>query len=128
MTQQAMGGLARVTAFEDRLRRKALHVGTYEAAIHNMLRRIADQADRGKQFYLYRVHLVPAITVRESWISDPGGFVGDVPLTEVCPPGIDVTRSEYSRGPGETLAGPRAFGDLPRPADPDPTPRCRRSG
>lgn len=91
-TVQAMGGLARVTAWEDRQRRKALHVGTYEAAIHNMLRRIADQADRGKQFYLYRVHLVPAITVRESWIPDPGGFVGDVPLTEVCPPGIDVTR------------------------------------
>lgn len=27
-----------------------------------------------------------------SWFPGPGGFVGDVPLTEVCPPGIDVTR------------------------------------
>ena len=33
----------------------ALHVGTYEAAIENMLRRMHDQDDARSQFYLYRV-------------------------------------------------------------------------
>ncbi|QDE35578.1 hypothetical protein FIV50_12755 [Microbacterium foliorum] len=36
---------------------KALHVGTYEAAIENMLRRMDDQDDGASQFYLYRVAL-----------------------------------------------------------------------
>lgn len=36
---------------------KALHVGTYEAAIENMLRRMDDQGDGASQFYLYRVAL-----------------------------------------------------------------------
>ncbi|GAA2895487.1 hypothetical protein [Microbacterium esteraromaticum] len=36
---------------------KALHVGTYEAAIENMLRRMNDELDSHAQFYLYRVKL-----------------------------------------------------------------------
>ena len=36
---------------------KALHLGTYETAIENMLRRMDDQGDGGAQFYLYRVAL-----------------------------------------------------------------------
>lgn len=90
--RQMMGGDDRVASWADRQRSKALHVGTYEAAIYNMLRRIADQADHGSQFYLCRVHLKPTITVREGWLIDPSDFVGDVILDEVCPPGIDVAR------------------------------------
>ena len=96
-----MGGDRRVARWAARQRAKALHIGTYEAAIHNMLRRIADQADRGRQFYLYRVRLVPSVTVRESWLIDPSNFVGDVVLDEVCPPGTDVTRYlNYHEDPG----------------------------
>ncbi|WP_163568589.1 hypothetical protein [Fodinicola feengrottensis] len=40
-----------------RLPDKALHVGTYEAAIENMLRRMSDQDDGAAQFYLHRVAL-----------------------------------------------------------------------
>ena len=36
---------------------KALHLGTYEAAIENMLRRMDDQGDTDASFYLYRVHV-----------------------------------------------------------------------
>jgi hypothetical protein len=36
---------------------KALHVGTYEAAIENMLRRMRDQAGATSEFYLHRVAL-----------------------------------------------------------------------
>lgn len=70
----------------------ALHVGSYEAAIQNMLRRIADQADGGKQFYLYRVRLVPTVTFREDLLVDPAPAFGDLPLRDACPPGIDVAR------------------------------------
>lgn len=34
---------------------KALHLGTYETAVENMLRRMHDEHDGGSQFYLYRV-------------------------------------------------------------------------
>ena len=91
-TRRRMGGDRRVAAWAARQRAKALHVGTYEAAIHNMLRRIHDQADQDSQFYLYRVHLRPSIAVRDGWVVDPSNFVGDVVLGKVCPPGVDVAR------------------------------------
>ncbi|GAB2493907.1 hypothetical protein GCM10027063_36710 [Promicromonospora xylanilytica] len=101
LTRQRMGGDDHVARWVQRQRAKALHVGTYEAAVHNMLRRIDDQADHGRQFYLYRVHLTPMITVREGWLVDPSNFVGDVVLDRVCPPGIDVARYlNYHEDPG----------------------------
>lgn len=96
-----MGGDKRVGAWVARQRAKALHVGTYEAAIHNMLRRIRDQADHGSQFYLYSVRLKPSVVVREGWLIDSSNFVGDVVLDEVCPPGINVARYlNYHEDPG----------------------------
>src|SRR5699024_11868511 len=86
--RRMMGGDERVTAWAARQRAKALHVGTYEAAVHNMLRRMRDQADRGNQFYLYRVHLKPSVTEREGWMVDTSKWLGDVVLAAVCPPGI----------------------------------------
>lgn len=100
-TRLRMGGEQRVAAWAARQRAKALHVGTYEAAVHNMLRRIRDQADQRSQFYLYRVHLEPSVMVREGWLIDPSNFVGDVVLDEVCPPGVDVARYlNYHEDPG----------------------------
>lgn len=100
-TRLMMGGDERVAAWAARQRAKALHVGTYEAAVHNMLRRIRDQADHGSQFHLYRVRLKPSVVLREGWLIDPSNFVGDVVLDEVCPPGIDVARYlNYYEDPG----------------------------
>lgn len=90
--RRRMERMASKASWEAKQRAKALHVGTYEAAIENMLRRMDDQGDRDSQFHLYRVHLRPDVDVRAGWLPDPGGLVGDVPLNEVCPPGIDVTR------------------------------------
>ncbi|WP_202410717.1 hypothetical protein [Brevibacterium rongguiense] len=99
--RRMMGGDERVAAWAARQQAKALHVGTYEAAVHNMLRRMRDQADHGSQFYLYRVHLKPSVTEREGWIVDPSNWLGDVVLAEVCPPGVDVTRYlNYHEDPG----------------------------
>lgn len=91
-TRMRMGGDLHVANWAARQRAKALHVGTYEAAIHNMLRRIHDQASHGSQFHLYRVHLRSSVVARKDWIIDPSDFVGDVPLAQVCPPGVDVAR------------------------------------
>lgn len=100
-TRRMMGGDRRVAAWSERQRAKALHVGTYEAAVHNMLRRMDDQADHGSQFYLYRVHLKPSVVVRKGWLVDPSNFVGDVLLDEVCPAGVDVARYlNYHEDPG----------------------------
>jgi hypothetical protein len=46
---------------------QALHVGTYEAAIESMLRRINEQGDRGSVFYLYRVRLRSDLRVAPNW-------------------------------------------------------------
>ncbi|MFD5234749.1 hypothetical protein ACFWJ5_40945 [Streptomyces qaidamensis] len=100
-TRRMMGGEQRVSAWAARQRAKALHVGTYEAAVHNMLRRIRDQADQRSQFYVYRVRLKPSVVVREGWLVDPSNFVGDVVLDEVCPPGVDAARYlNYHEDPG----------------------------
>lgn len=100
-TRMRMGGAERVAEWAARQQAKALHVGTYEAAIHNMLRRIRDQADRGSHFYLYRVHLKPSVITREGWLIDPSNFVGDVALDEACPSGVDVARYlNYHEDPG----------------------------
>lgn len=88
----AMGEDQGVAAWVERQRAKALHVGTYEAAIHNMLRRIGDQAEHGSQFYLYRVRLEPKTAVGQGWVLDPSDFLGDVLLHEVCSPGVDAAR------------------------------------
>ena len=96
-----MGGDRQVTRWAERQRANALHVGTYEAAIHNMLRRIHDQADSGSEFYLHRVRLVPTVAVREGWLVDPSNFLGDVVLDEVRPPGVDVAPYlNYQEDPG----------------------------
>jgi hypothetical protein len=71
---------------------KALHVGTYEAAIENMLRRMADQGSAGNQFYLYRLRLARNAVIEPGVHADPGNWVGDVQLAEVCAPGVDVYR------------------------------------
>ncbi|EKX60742.1 hypothetical protein Sipo8835_03120 [Streptomyces ipomoeae] len=100
-TRRMMGGEQRVSAWVAHQRAKALQVGGYEAAVHNMLRRIRDQADQRSQFYLYRVRLKSSVVVREGWLVNPGNFVGDVLLDEVCPPGVDVVRYlNYHEDPG----------------------------
>ena len=100
-TRMRMGDDERVAAWAERQRAKALHVGVYEAAVHNMLRRMRDQADHSSQFYLYRVRLKPSVIVRQGWLVDPSNWLGDVVLDDVCPPGVDVARYlNYHEHPG----------------------------
>lgn len=87
-----MGGSAAAARWDARQWQKALHVGTFESAVHNMFRRMYDQGDVGSVFYLYRVRLREDIQVAPGLQDDADDFMGDVPLEEVCPPGVDVRR------------------------------------
>lgn len=57
---------------------KALHVGTFEAALENMLRRMEDQSDSSSQFYLYRVNLRDNSPVSSAVNKEPASIFGDV--------------------------------------------------
>lgn len=71
---------------------KALHVGTYESAVHNMLRRMSDQSDKGKQFYLYGVRLRSDVVIQPGSTIDPSRKFGDVWIDEIAAPEIDFVR------------------------------------
>lgn len=70
---------------------RAIHLGTYEAAIENMLRRMSDQDGSGSQYYLYRVRLSAQAVVDPGVHPEPTDFVGNVQLEDVAP-GVDVLR------------------------------------
>jgi len=46
---------------------QALHLGTYEAAIETMLRRMRNQDDGGAQFYLFRAALRHVLTIEQGY-------------------------------------------------------------
>ncbi|WP_282776453.1 MULTISPECIES: hypothetical protein [unclassified Nocardia] len=67
------GGLSRMVSAERvrrRLLTRALHLGTYEAAVENMLRRMQNQADADSVFYLHRVTLRIAAEAIEEGFRD----------------------------------------------------------
>lgn len=116
-TIERMGSAGAVASWATRQRAKALHVGTYEAAIHNMLRRMHDQPEGHAQFYLYRVHLRPDVVVSPGCGPELVDFMGDVSLDDACPPGIDVTRyvNEHEDPGGISLAlGRQAIASVQR--------------
>ena len=91
-TRQMMGGEEAAAQWVRRQSTKALHIGTYEAAVHNMLRRMSDQGDKGEQFYLYGVRLRPEVAIQPGSMMDPSRNWGDVWLDEIASPEIDVAR------------------------------------
>ena len=116
-----MGGDEAVFEWARRQSAKALHVGTYESAIHNMLRRISDQGDRGKQFYLYCVHLKPQTVMWPEWIPDSSNFVGDWHLEDMFSPEVEAVRyvNYHEDAGGLSLAiRPSALGATQRLAIP----------
>lgn len=90
---EAMGsGVGAVERWAERQRAKALHVGTYEAAIENMFRRMDRQGGSTDQFYLYRIQLDPNRVIEPGVHQEPTNWVGDAYLAEVCAPGTSVLR------------------------------------
>lgn len=75
-----------------RQKRKALHVGSYEAAIENMFRRMRDQGGSSEQFFLYRVVLDSSCCIAPGLNDDRMGLMGDIELSELCDPSQNVYR------------------------------------
>ena len=84
-----VGGLER---WAKRQKAKALHIGTYEAAIENMFRRMRDQGGSAEHFYLYRVQLSLDCVIEAGVHDEPNDFVGDAHLADVCSPGVNTFR------------------------------------
>lgn len=91
-TRLRMGGDTAVARWAARQRARALHIGTYEAAVHNMFRRIHDQSGAGETFFLYRVTLRTDIVLQDGCGPEVVDFMGDAALSDVCAPGIDAVR------------------------------------
>lgn len=81
-----------VEQWADGQKTKALHLGTYEAAIENMFRRIQDQDGSTQRFWLYRVRLRSDCVIEPGVHPEPTSFVGDTQLSEVTAPGVNVFR------------------------------------
>jgi hypothetical protein len=75
-----------------RQKSKALHLGTYEAAIENMFRRMRDQGDDDTQFYLYRAQLTSECVIEPGVHAEPTNWLGDAQLAEVCAPHVQAFR------------------------------------
>lgn len=88
---EQMLGPGAVERWRQKQLRKLLHLGTYAAAIENMLRRQTNQNDQG-HFFLYRVRLNADAAVGPNVIDDPGGMVGDVQPEAVLGPHYSIVR------------------------------------
>ncbi|MFL6119351.1 hypothetical protein [Actinophytocola sp.] len=83
----------RVDALVERQLSQTLHVGTYEAAIENMLRRMDDQDDGASQFYLHRVALaVDPDRVNEGYRDENHEEAAHLATTELRQSGLDAVR------------------------------------
>ncbi|MEV8548083.1 hypothetical protein [Streptomyces sp. NPDC051572] len=72
---------------------KALHLGTYEAAIENMYRHMRDQRDADSAFFLYRVHINVAPTrINPGYRDEKDEAAADISITELTDSGLDAVR------------------------------------
>jgi hypothetical protein len=86
------GAPGAVERWADRQKSKALHLGSYEAAIENLFRRMRNQDDDGAQFYLYRVQLTRDCVIEPGIHPEPTNLLGDANLADVCRPDVQVLR------------------------------------
>jgi hypothetical protein len=72
---------------------KALHLGTYEAAIENMYRRMRDQADEHSAFYLHRVRInVAPDRVNPGFRDENDEPAADISISELTDLELDAVR------------------------------------
>jgi hypothetical protein len=67
----------------ERLENKALHVGTYEAAIESMLRKMRDEDMAGERFWLYRVELRRKVTIELGYRNETFEEVAQITQAEL---------------------------------------------
>lgn len=82
----------RVEGFRRRHENQAIHVGTYEAAVDSMLRRMRNQGDQGSVFYLHRVRLRPDLVIEPGWRDENTGEAAQITSFDLADHGIDGIR------------------------------------
>ncbi|MET3142528.1 UNVERIFIED_ORG: hypothetical protein ABIB13_002245 [Arthrobacter sp. UYEF2] len=92
-------GLRAIGWREDQLKRhqkkwenQAIHLGTYEAAIDSMLRRMRNQDDQHSVFYLHRVRLRPDLVIEPGWRDENSAQAASVTTFDLASQGIDGIR------------------------------------
>jgi hypothetical protein len=72
---------------------KALHLGTYEAAIENMLRRMRNQADARSTFYLHRVQVdIAPGRINQGLRDENDEPAADIDVSDIDRDGLDAIR------------------------------------
>lgn len=71
---------------------QAIHLGTYEAAIDSMLRRMRDENDQNKVFYLHRVRLRSDLVIEPEWRDENSAKAAKITTFDLMDEGIDGIR------------------------------------
>ncbi|WP_133247105.1 hypothetical protein [Pseudarthrobacter sp. AG30] len=71
---------------------QALHIGTYEAALESMLRRMTEQDDRQSAFYLHRVRLGHGLQIEPGYRDENKVPAAKITSTTLADEGVDVIR------------------------------------
>jgi len=82
----------RLDSYRRRHESQALHLGTYEAAIESMLRRMRNQGDRNSQFYLHRVRLREGLAIEPGWRDENNAEAAAMTSIDLAIQGVDVIR------------------------------------
>jgi len=85
----ASGGVA---GWASRQKAQALHIGTYEAAIENMLRHMFERGAEQKQFYLYRVVLNDDCKILDEVHPEPPAAWGSTAVNDILGNSLEVYR------------------------------------
>lgn len=71
---------------------QALHVGTYEAAIESMLRRMRDQGDAASKFFLYRVALRADLAIEPGYRDENEEEAAQITQSQISAAGVQAIR------------------------------------
>lgn len=71
---------------------QALHIGTYEAALESMLRRMSQQGAQHQKFFLYRVRLRQGLKIEPGWRNENYSPAAKITSTSLAEQGVDAIR------------------------------------
>ncbi|GAB3568570.1 hypothetical protein GCM10027405_30420 [Arthrobacter alkaliphilus] len=81
-----------IERYRRRHENQAIHLGTYEAAIDSMLRRIRDENEHQKSFYLHRVRLRPDVKIESGWRNENSAIAAKITKFDLTNDYIDGVR------------------------------------
>lgn len=71
---------------------QAIHLGTYEAAIDSMLRRMRNEGDQDSVFYLHRVRLRLDLVIEPGWRDENSATAAKITKFDLANDGVDGIR------------------------------------